>query len=128
MKFKIRKHGKYVDNTIDTQAPIIVCPECGEEIKNAKIDKTWRTALFVTISFFQADTVCPHCGCEFIGEEEIDRKIDWHDLFVIITFLTMASGLITVIASAVISNLLVALIGIALFFGGAIMGMIVADD
>lgn len=128
MKFKIRKHGKYVDNTVDMQVPIIVCPECGEEIKNAKVNKTERTALFVGISFFQADTICPNCGCEFIGEEEINREIDWHDLFVILTFLTMSSGLITVIASAVVSNLLVTLIGIALFFGGAIIGMIVADD
>ena len=128
MKFKIRKHGKYVDNTVDMQVPIIVCPECGEEIKNAKVNKTERTALFVGISFFQADTICPNCGCEFIGEEEINRKIDWHDFLVLLTFLTMSIGLITIVVSALISSFPLALIGVALSLGGAITGMIVADD
>lgn len=29
MKLKVTKHGKYMGDTLNSIAPIVICPECG---------------------------------------------------------------------------------------------------
>lgn len=123
MKLKVTEHGKYLSHSLNSTAPTIICPECGEEVPHVRIKKHDLKRWYGYRKLHHFSTACPNCGCKFEGEELGERKIAPLRMFGSLGIVNTLAGILVLIIGLIGANPL----GIGIGFASITMGPAIAS-
>lgn len=123
MKIKVTEHGKYLSDTLNSTAPIVFCPECGEMVQRVKVKKydIKRWYGYRALRYFS--TTCSSCGCKFEGEELGERKVALLRMFGSLGIVNTLAGILVLVVGMIGANPL----GIGIGFASIMVGPAIAS-